>query len=64
MKLDGWVEKIIGNVAKNTKIINNEVVVYGVSKIIKENLKAFVQDFEVVKVGIGESNQLYVYVIE
>jgi len=60
MKLDEWVEKIFENAQ------TGELEKYPLKqkKIIKENLKSLVEDVDVVGIGIGKGNLLYVYAIE
>ena len=57
MKLKEWVEKIIKN-AQNKDLSKGDKIF-----VIKENLKAFVQDVEVVGLAL-EGNKIYPYVIE
>ena len=66
MKLKDWIDKIIKNVKENSgkeKILGYDKSYSILQKIIKENLKAFIEDVEVVKIGI-EKNKIYLWVVD
>lgn len=68
MKLEEWVDKIIKNVIDEVKDfanIRDGLFDSQLKKLIKENLKAFVEDREVVKLGLVEDGgAIFVYVDE
>jgi len=55
-QLDNWIDKIIKN-AQNKELSKKDR-----EFVIKENLKAFVQDEDVVKIGITERNYIYLWI--